>query len=159
MIVTLMVNILEPEEVTGTRSDVNSGVWHGNNKICAVGVSASRWITIHGAAINVNSDLKHFNRIIPCGIDIPDRGVSSLQEILGAPVDMKRFEYIWLHSFAKTFNLDLVSPRGGEDLLTDEEVFINNYDNNVAISNKYVEDILLQFPDIAVGKLARVFDP
>jgi len=64
--------------VKGARDEINIGVWVGQNKICAVGISSSRWITTHGFALNVNPDLSFFDTsfIIPCGIE--GRGVTSL---------------------------------------------------------------------------------
>jgi lipoyl(octanoyl) transferase len=64
-----------------------TGVWVDNRKIAAIGVRISRWITSHGFAFNVNTDLDYFKLIVPCGL--ADRGVTSLQELLGkqAPLD------------------------------------------------------------------------
>jgi len=68
--------------VTGTRVDGRTGVWVGpdeqgpERKICAMGVRCSRWVTMHGFALNVTTDLTYFDHIVPCGID--DRGVTSL---------------------------------------------------------------------------------
>ena len=78
--------------VTGTRVDGRTGVWVGpderglERKICAMGVRCSRWVTMHGFALNVTTDLTYFDHIVPCGID--DRGVTSLVEETGAPVSV-----------------------------------------------------------------------
>lgn len=68
-----------------------TGVWVGENsdnprKIAALGVKCSRWVTMHGFALNVNSNLSHFDLIVPCGID--DKAVTSMEKELGGPVDM-----------------------------------------------------------------------
>ena len=65
-----------------------TGVWlddeKGERKICAMGVKASRWVTMHGFALNVNTDLSYFSHIVPCGI--ADKAVTSMQQELGQPV-------------------------------------------------------------------------
>lgn len=65
-----------------------TGVWVGNRKLAAIGVNISRGISRHGVALNVSTDLSYFSAMIPCGI--PDAGVTSMERILGRPVDLKR---------------------------------------------------------------------
>jgi lipoyl(octanoyl) transferase len=77
--------------VEGGRVEGRTGVWIGpdargpERKICAMGVRCSRWVTMHGLAFNLNTDLAYFGHIVPCGI--ADRGVTSLAKETGAPVD------------------------------------------------------------------------
>lgn len=69
--------------------DGATGVWiDGQRKICAIGVKASRYVTMHGFALNVNTDLTYFNHINPCGF--VDKGVTSMERELGSQVDMQR---------------------------------------------------------------------
>ncbi|WPR75668.1 lipoyl(octanoyl) transferase LipB [Algoriphagus sp. NG3] len=82
-----------------------TGVWvdhikqQNPRKICAMGVKSSRWVTMHGFAFNVNTDISYFSHIVPCGID--DKAVTSLQMELGSPVEMQEVkEKVKLHLVA-----------------------------------------------------------
>ena len=80
-----------------------TGVWVGQEKICAMGIRCSRWVTMHGFAFNVNTDLNYFNHIVPCGID--DKEVTSLQKILGRPVDPDEVKDHLLRHFEQIFDI------------------------------------------------------
>ena len=83
-----------------------TGAWVGSNKLAAIGVRISRWVTSHGFAFNVSTDLAHFGLIVPCGI--ADRGVTSLGELLGAPPPMQAVEEAAVRSFCGVFARDLL---------------------------------------------------
>ena len=82
MIEEVIIQTLGHYNIDGKRDDINTGVWVGGNKIAAVGISSSRWITTHGFALNVDPDLSYFDTsiILPCGIE--GRGVTSMGNIL-----------------------------------------------------------------------------
>jgi lipoyl(octanoyl) transferase len=80
-----------------------TGIWVGADKLAAIGVRISRWITSHGFAFNVNTDLSHFNLIVPCGIT--DRGVTSLQRLLGHPVPTAEVEDALIAAFRDVFSV------------------------------------------------------
>ena len=80
--------------IVGKRVNGSTGVWididtPNERKICAMGVKSSRWVTMHGLALNVNPDLDYFENIVPCGIT--DKAVTSMEAEIGKPVD---FEFV-----------------------------------------------------------------
>src|SRR3977135_3394071 len=79
-----------------------TGVWVGGGKLAAIGVRIARWITSHGFALNVTTQLDRFDLIVPCGI--PDRGVTSMAQLLDRPVDMEEVENRIIEHFSKVFD-------------------------------------------------------
>lgn len=96
----------------GMRMDGFTGVWLEagrqlpQRKICAIGVHLSRWVTMHGFAFNVNTELSHFDNIIPCGIDDKDKGVTSLARELGREVPMDEVKGKLRRHFASLFGFE-----------------------------------------------------
>ena len=88
--------------VTAGRVDGLTGAWVGQDKLAAIGVRISRWITSHGFAFNVATDLSHFSLIVPCGIQ--DRGVTSLGRLLGRAPAVKTVEDAVVSAFASVFD-------------------------------------------------------
>lgn len=99
--------------IKGERSAGETGVWIDpdlpgrERKICAIGVRCSRWVTMHGFAFNVNTDLSYFNHIIPCGI--VNKQVTSLQQELGRELDMQEVKEKVKRNFERVFDSSLVS--------------------------------------------------
>ena len=91
------------EGLTGVWLDYTNKV--KARKICALGVRTSRWVTMHGFAFNVNSDLSYFNNIIPCGIS--DKAVTSLSEELGRKIDMEEVKGKVKKYFARVFECEI----------------------------------------------------
>jgi lipoyl(octanoyl) transferase len=86
-----------------------TGIWIGNKKICAIGVKITRWVSMHGFALNVSTDLNYFQYIVPCGIK--NGGVTSISEIVGniiAPKDVTRY---LIKNFEKIFEVRIVSQK------------------------------------------------
>jgi lipoyl(octanoyl) transferase len=98
--------------ITGERIAGLTGVWVGNEKIAAIGVRIARWITSHGFALNVNTDLDYFQMIVPCGIT--DKGVTSLSRLLGQPLDMNDVARIVARRFAEVFERDIRRASDGQ---------------------------------------------
>jgi lipoyl(octanoyl) transferase len=98
--------------IKGERSKGETGVWIDTNekgrerKICAMGIKCSRWITMHGFAFNVNTDLDYFNYIIPCGIQ--NKQVTSLEKELGRVVDMNGVKEKVKRNFETVFDAVII---------------------------------------------------
>jgi lipoyl(octanoyl) transferase len=91
--------------IEAVRSAGCTGVWVGNDKLAAMGVHLSRWVTSHGFAMNVNTDMSYFEWIIPCGLQC--KGVTSLEKLLGHPVKMEEVADRVVEHFGKVFGLEV----------------------------------------------------
>lgn len=98
--------------IASGRIDGLTGVWidheaqQNPRKICALGVKSSRWVTMHGFALNVNTDLSYFQNIVPCGIS--DKAVTSMALELGAEQDIAAVEQVLLKYLVQIFEMDII---------------------------------------------------
>jgi lipoyl(octanoyl) transferase len=92
-----------------------TGVWVGNEKICAMGIRCSRWVTMHGFAFNVNTDLTYFDHIVPCGIR--DKNVTGLSKILGKTIDIDEVKLRIAHHFSEQFGAAMTDSSDEKHLL------------------------------------------
>ena len=105
----VVIRTLDDYGVMGTRVSEYTGVWIEDDpkrKICAIGVHLSRWVSMHGLALNVNTDLSHFDGIVPCGIADDDKTVTSMSKELGKQVDMNEVSQRLIHHFKDIFAFD-----------------------------------------------------
>jgi lipoyl(octanoyl) transferase len=111
----VIILMLADYGLKGERSSGETGVWlepavpGKERKICAMGVRTSRWITMHGFALNVNTDLSYFNNIIPCGIQ--NKQVTSLEKELGRKIDFEEAKERVRKNFEKVFDVKLAVQR------------------------------------------------
>lgn len=107
----VIIRVMAEYGLEGTRSKGETGVWLDpeipgkERKICAMGVRCSRWITMHGFAFNVNTDLSYFNHIIPCGIQ--NKQVTSLEKELGHKMNFREVQDKLITKFAEVFQADM----------------------------------------------------
>lgn len=97
----VLIQALAGFGITAGRAPGLTGVWVGEAKVAAIGIRVSRWVTHHGFALNVDTDLSYFDLIVPCGI--ADRRVTSMAELLGRPIERGAVEEALERSFRAVF--------------------------------------------------------
>ena len=107
----VIINTLKSYDLEGFVIKGETGVWVKDDnglskKVCAFGIRASRWVTMHGFSFNVNPELNYFKNIIPCGIK--DKGVTSVSELKNSNIEMNEIKQILYKKFAESFGAKLV---------------------------------------------------
>ncbi len=97
------------------RREKHTGVWVGNKKLASIGVAVTNWVTYHGFALNVNTDMSYFHLIRPCGLD-PDV-MTSMEALRGRKLDMGLVKRQVADSFSRVFDVDLVETPPPTDSL------------------------------------------
>ena len=100
-----LIGVLEEFGIIGERIKDHTGVWIGREKIAAIGVCVKNGITMHGFALNVNTDLNYFSFIIPCGIS--NMGVTSMKKILNERIPLEEVAVAFAEKFGKWFQTDM----------------------------------------------------
>ena len=104
--------------ISGGRNPDYTGVWVADKKIAAIGIKVSRWITMHGFAFNVNTDLSLFDGIIPCGIK--EKSVTSLQNELGRAIEINEVKTFILEKFTEVFDYSPAEKKDLDEFLISE---------------------------------------
>lgn len=101
----VVIEFLRNYDLVGERIEGKTGVWVQNRKICAIGVAVRRWISFHGLALNLETDLSYFELINPCGL--PSDSVISLQNLTKEPIVKSKAFYQLVNAIQLVFDLDL----------------------------------------------------
>ncbi len=118
----VLIDAVAPFSIEGGRREGHPGVWVGDKKLASIGVAVTNWVTYHGFALNVNTDLEYFQLIRPCGLD-PDT-ITSMERLAGTRFDFESVKGRVIESFARVFDvsvsreapgLNAVAPSHGKD--------------------------------------------
>jgi lipoate-protein ligase B len=134
----IAIRTLNDFGLDGMRRPPYTGIWINNRKIAALGIAVRRGITFHGVALNVNTDLAYFNRIIPCGLSWAD--VTSMASELGAEQDQSKVRSRFLHHFIEVFSYtDVKDGHTVGDPLTSEGGVQNGLRSSVQLETRNSE--------------------
>jgi len=115
----VVIRFLNKYDVRGERIKDYTGVWikdhKGERKICAIGVHMSRWVSLHGFALNIETDLNYFNGIIPCGINEEEKSVTSLSKELGKTIKLKEVESELVDCIQDVFGFKIIALKNGKN--------------------------------------------
>lgn len=116
-----IIRTLSDYGISGERLQGYTGVWvsdgqGGWGKVCAIGVHLSRWVTMHGFAFNVNTELRYFDFIVPCGIEDSDKYVASMQSLLGRKLLLAEVRDCVSKHFAEVFGCRIVEQKEAQTL-------------------------------------------
>ena len=98
------IDLLQDFDIVAKGLSGQRGVWAGERKIVSIGIGVKKWVTYHGLAVNVNSDLTLFDMIKPCGLDVR---MTSIEQEKGQPVDMSLVKERIVRRFGEQFQLDI----------------------------------------------------
>ena len=102
----VIIRVLKKLGIEGERVKGYTGVWAKGGKVASIGIGVRRWVTYHGLALNVNTDLSYFSLISPCGIE--SSKITSLSQILHSPLDMKEIKSLFLKYFCEVFKRKII---------------------------------------------------
>jgi len=114
----VIIRLISRYGLAGSRVPEYPGVWVGREKICAIGLGISKWVSFHGFALNVNTNLSHFGYITPCGIT--GRGVTSMSRLLGGEVAEAGVVENVIDVFGRTFDLEMRHEEFDPDFILQE---------------------------------------
>ena len=122
-------------DITAVRKKGLTGIWVEDEKLGSIGIRMSKWITIHGSALNVSTDLSMFDNIIPCGIR--DKRVTSMSKILGKTIDIEDVTSVYVNFFTDVFGIDIVENKS---VLSKKSSEIYSSDNR--LSNSLIAEMI-----------------
>jgi lipoate-protein ligase B len=119
----VILRTLKDFSINANRDDLHPGVWVNGEEIAAIGLSVKKWVSMHGFALNVNTDLNHFTFINPCGFS--DRRATSMFKLLGYKISMKEVAGHLTSHFCDLFNISMEVYPSGPKVAKEERIYTN----------------------------------